>query len=516
MFQVPADILQNNKTASTDRLALDPSLNSSDGLRMFYRAELFLDESELAKVNDFLSKTECPFGKPQMIEVRTPPLLQSFYTPASSAVAFSPLPARATRTSLPNYSGAARASTNGAGKLSAGDKPAKTKDEKVSMPKQDSIVPDSTDRISGPALTPRVPSVPIEIPMIPAKRSKILSVIAEAFAELASDQDFASLFEEYSPADVSPPLTMSTIKQRIEQESYLDHFQFSDDLIALAAFWLYGPPVPNPVLPQYMAALKLLRKSTDVMLQKSSGIENSDYYSGPDVVSAIKEETKRELSRPHTTSPSFARKVRRTTSASAAGGARKPELKSIEDQVAMLTEHVLGLQKTKATSSSLPARASVALDSRPLTPEEIRKLEADLVRLSPEDIDFVVTNMLKDEPSVRVDDESYELDVGALPAAKQKALRRFVSRRLNLADPTHEAQKLKQMLKQDELAKASEEMAERLLMAASAPPSVPMSEPEDVEADRQRTVKEKQREEEARRLWRLAHGDDDDSMDLDS
>lgn len=182
----------------------------------------------------------------------------------------------------------------------------------------------------------------------------------------------------------------------------------------------------------------------------------------------------------------------------------------------MLTEHVLGLQKTKATSSSLPARASVALDSRPLTPEEIRKLEADLVRLSPEDIDFVVTNMLKDEPSVRVDDESYELDVGALPAAKQKALRRFVSRRLNLADPTHEAQKLKQMLKQDELAKASEEMAERLLMAASAPPSVPMSEPEDVEADRQRTVKEKQREEEARRLWRLAHGDDDDSMDLDS
>jgi hypothetical protein len=181
----------------------------------------------------------------------------------------------------------------------------------------------------------------------------------------------------------------------------------------------------------------------------------------------------------------------------------------------MLTQQVMGMQKSK------PAGASAAASSAPrqeaMSVEEIRRLEADLIRLSPEDIDFVINSLLKGEPSVKVDDESYELDVGALPAAKQRALRRFVSRRLNIVDPTHEVQKLKQMLRQDELARASEEMAERLLAASAVVAPVAPIAPLQSIISPEEELRQRQREEEAKRLWQLAHGgdDDQDSMDVD-
>lgn len=128
------------------------------------------------------------------------------------------------------------------------------------------------------------------------------------------------------------------------------------------------------------------------------------------------------------------------------------------------------------------------------------------MKLSPDDIDHVVSNILKDEPSVRVDEESYELDVAALPVGKQKNLRRFVTRRLNAKDPIHGANRLKQMLRDDDLARASEEMAERLLTGVrEEEDDEPMEEVREEKSER-----EKLKDEEARRLWQLAHGDDDD------
>jgi hypothetical protein len=90
-----------------------------------------------------------------------------------------------------------------------------------------------------------------------------------------------------------------------------------------------------------------------------------------------------------------------------------------------------------------------------------------------------------------------------------------------MRDPSHGAQKLKQMLRDDELALESEQIAERLLATSALPspvgvpalPPAPIS-TEDAEAERQRQERERQREEEAKRLWQLAHGDDD-SMDMD-
>jgi hypothetical protein len=508
MLQVSIDILNPTPMARSESVAIDRSVNSGNGKVPFFRGELFLNNEEATKLNDFLASIECNFGKPMFIEVKPPPIMPNMFIPAASSVTFSPLPPRSTRTSFPVQPVVSKSS---GGKSSGG----KSSRPSSSNTKAESIPAVKTSEVTSPVSdtvmkTPRVEYKTDEIPIIPANRAKIHQFLRETFAELASDQDFACLFDEFIPGGLSVPHTMSTVKQKIESERYLDHFQFQDDLISMSSFWLHGPPTPNPLLPQYMAALKLIRKSTDVMIMRCSGVENQDYYGGPDVEAAIKTQAKREQQAAKTTSsPSFARKVRRTQSTTSATG----ELRDIESQVARLTEQVMGLQKSKPA----PRQSSAALPKQEaMSVEEIRRLEADLIKLSPEDIDFVVNNLLKDEPSVKVDDESYELDVGALPTVRQRALRKFVSRRLNIVDPGHEVQKLRQMLKQDELARASEEMAERLLassMIPSAPP-VAVAAPQPVISPEEEQ-RQKQREEEAKRLWRLAHGGDEDNMDID-
>jgi hypothetical protein len=511
MLQVPVDILNPLGTTGATRITLDRTTHASDGRLPFYRGELFLSDSEVQQLNESGLTMNCPYGKPQFVEVTTPPLVQNYFTPVATAVTFSPLPPRSTRASFPSQP-APRPSSSG-GKSSGG----KSNRASALEVKPESSVPSkapSSAHLAPPAAeTPRVQMKVEEPPIIPANREKIQQFISERFSELAADQDYMCLYEEYFPQDVEAPISLSSVKQRVERESYLDHFQMQDDLLSLCAFWLHGPPMPNPMLPQYMAALKLIRKSTELMISRSTGIENKDYYSGPDVEAAIRAETKREQAMAKSTSsPSFARKVRKTQSTAGQSGS---ELKDIETQVAMLTQQVMGMQKSK------PAGASAAASSAPrqeaMSVEEIRRLEADLIRLSPEDIDFVINSLLKGEPSVKVDDESYELDVGALPAAKQRALRRFVSRRLNIVDPTHEVQKLKQMLRQDELARASEEMAERLLAASAVVAPVAPIAPLQSIISPEEELRQRQREEEAKRLWQLAHGgdDDQDSMDVD-
>ena len=338
-----------------------------------------------------------------------------------------------------------------------------------------------------------------------ANRAKIQAVIREAFSEMMADPDCVSLQDEYTPQALSPlpSVSLTTIRQRVESEVYGDHFQFGDDLVSLCMFWLQGPSQPNPMLPQYMAALKLIRKSTDVLLAKGVKILNADYYAGPELESADAREDEPVRASPK--SPTFARKVRRTEPS---GPPRKSasELRSIEQQVTMLTQHVLSLQASSRPGRSAPLARQPSTGDRPLTTDEITRLESDLMKLSPDDIDHVVSNILKDEPSVRVDEESYELDVAALPVGKQKNLRRFVTRRLNAKDPIHGANRLKQMLRDDDLARASEEMAERLLTGVrEEEDDEPMEEVREEKSER-----EKLKDEEARRLWQLAHGDDDD------
>jgi len=517
MLQLPVDIINHTMTASSDTIVLDRETHSHDGLVPFYRGELFLSEPELKKLNEYFQSIDCPFGIPRFVEVSAPPLIQNYLTPVATAATFSPIPARSTRASFPNYGTSIKTTASG-GKGGSGKSvrssvaPIRTEPER--QRKQELSAP-----MSDVADTPRIDSsVNEEIPIIPPKRQKIQEFVTDVFAELNNDRDYQTLYEEALPNTLSVPISMLTIRDRIEKGIYEDHFQFQDDLIALASFWLHGPPMPNPMLPQYMAALKLLRQSTEVMIARCGEVENGDYYTGPDVEAAIKAEAKRaQVSQKpsHTTSPSFARKIKKPQPASSSANG---ELKEIESQIAKLTNQVLGMQKSSRSSGP---SVSAPVRHEAMTAEEIRRLEADLIKLSPEDIDYIISNMLKDEPSVKVDDESYELDVGALPAAKQRSLRRFVTRRLNIADPTHEAQKLKQMLKQDELARASEEMAHRLLAASAvAMPSMPvaplapiapiqpMISPEEEERQRKR-------EEEAKRLWRLANGEDDEDMDLD-
>lgn len=506
MLQMPVDIFNHSTPARSELIALDRETHGGDGRVPFYRGELFLSEAELDLLNNHFQSIECPFGKPRFVEVTTPPLVQNFLTPVASATTFSPLPARSTRASFPNYGTSGKSNSSG-GKLGSG-KAARSPAAPVERERKI----ETPTPVSDVSETPRIDSKSDEIPIIPAKKQKIQDFITDVFAELSADRDYQTLYDESVPETLSVPITFSTIKDRIERGSYEDHFQFQDDLVALASFWLNGPPIHV----QYMAALKLLRRSTEVMIARCTEVDNSDYYSGPDVEAALKAEAKRPTNET-TSSPSFARKVKKPQPAASSSNV---ELKEIESQISKLTNQVLGMQKSSRVagpSVSAPVRQEA------MTAEEIRRLEADLIRLTPEDIDYIISNMLKDEPSVKVDDESYELDVGALPAAKQRALRRFVTRRLNISDPTHEAQKLKQMLKQDELAKASEEMAQRLLAASSssipvaatlpaapaAPAAVqPLISPEEEQRQRQR-------EEEARRLWRLAHGEDDEDMELD-
>ena len=529
MFQVPVDILNGVDRAKAHSIMLNEETHASNGRVPFYRAELFLNQSEIDRLNELFSDLEYQFGKPHFVEVKEPPLIQPIYVPAPAVPAYNPLPARSTRGLVPSSTTISRLSS--AGGKSQGGKAAKMSTASA-VPKAEPIV--KAEPVVAPPTTqptPRAgPVAEAVVPMIPMNKAKIQQVISEAFSELMADPEYMCLLEDNLPQDSfpSPPISLTTVKDRILSLKYLDHFQFMDDLIAVSMHWLQGPPPPNPILPQYMAALKLLRRGTELLMSHVGHIGNEDYYTGPDVAAAIKEEVKRESSTTATTthSPSYARKVRRTDSTASAGGQRRAassgssELKSIEEQVTMLTQHVLGLQKAKGPPQQ---RQSAPADSRPLSTDEIAKLESDLMRLTPDDIDHIVTSLLKDEPSVRVDDESYELDVGALPPAKQRNLRRFVTRRLNTTDPSHEAAKLKQILKADELAKASEEMAERLLagpayapsLSAAIVPTEPQQSPEEIEAERQRQFREHQRDEEARRLWRLAHGDDDDSMDLE-
>ena len=515
--------------AKSDLLFLDPQTHATDGRVPFYRGEIYVNEAELSGINAMFSKIECGFGTPFFIEVKSPPLIFPSQIAAPSSLVAANLPIRSTRVSATPHIDSARSSVTDV--RSKGGKSTRVS-EQESAGKSENIQIKAESKVlasgSGSFSTPRVGEAPPEVPFIPMNSAKMFQVIANMFSVLSADGDYACLFDEFIPGGLSPPITMSSIQERVQSREYSDHFQFCDDLVSLAVYWLQGPPVPNPLLPQYVASLKLIRCGTDLMISKTQELSNEDYYTGPDVETAIKEDIKREQivgTRKSSSSSmgnaAFARKVRKTETSNPNPSVsnKATELKNIEEQVAMLTQHVLGMQGGKSKGDQA-AKASSTVDIRPLSIEEIRRLEGDLMKMSAEDIDFVVTSMLKDEPSVRIDDESYELDVSALPAAKQRAIRRFVTRRLNLVDPSHEAQKLKHILKQDELAKASEEIAEQLLAAASLPPSIPVKptattivSPEDSEAERQRAEREKKREEEARRLWKLAHGGDDDDSD---
>lgn len=525
-------------SARSDMIVLSQQTHSSDGRVPFYRGELYINDSEVLQLNSFLANAECEFGVPFLIEVKSPPLVFPTISIVPSTSTGISLPSRSARLSVPIQIDTS-SGTNQGGK-SKGGKASRLQERDI-LKSQETGAIKSESKLSGAVEESSLGEVPSEIPMIPMNSGKVQQLIQDVFAVIAADGDYSCLFAEYLPQGGSGHFSLSSIKERVQSGTYSDHFIFFDDLIALSKYWLQGPPAPNPLLPQYIAALKLIRQSTDLMISRSQILSNEDYYTGPDVDASIKQEVKREQaafsqsfsSRKSASSTSYARKVRRTDSS---GSANAPsDLKSIEEQVTMLTQHVLGMQNSKGSkisSSSITGNqtsrssSSSSLDTRPLSAEEIRRLEADLMKMSADDIDFLVSNMLKNEPSVRIDDESYELDVSALPGTKQRAIRRFVTRRLNLIDPSHEAQKLKQILKQDELAKASEEIAERILAGVSLPQSMPLREippvlsPEELEAERQRAEREKKREEEARRLWKLAHGGDEDDdgseqMDVD-
>lgn len=508
--------------------ALDEIANSGDGRVMFYRGELFLTEEELAKVAEVLSRADTPVGRVQLTEVKTPPLIPAIYpTTAPIVPSLTSLPPRSNRGSI---TGALSSTGNGKAfsertQERGNNLPSELKRERVSSASGEGMQapPLSAPQRSGGKAVPKQETH--TLPTVKSDRSKIQSIIREAYISISADPDYRCLEATYIPEGLVPPVTMTSIRNRIEAESYDDHFQFMGDLVVMSSYWLQGPPLPNPLLPQYMAALKLSRNGTDVLMNSVGEISNEDYYEGPDVDAIIKIETKRESAveqrqsvRPPAASPSYARKVRRTESSSGGGALSKTsELKQIHDQVNLLTEHVLGMQKNVKSSRASESAHTSETNARALNAEEIRKLETDLMKLSPEDIDHIVSNILKDEPSVRVDDESYELDVAALPPTKQRNLRRFVSRKLNNKDPAFGAHKLKQLLRDDERAKASEEFAERLLAAgpvpAAAPPVQPRMSPEEEEAERQRQLREQQREEEAKRLWRLANGDDEEMND---
>ena len=524
--------------SSRSRMSLDPLMNAHDGRLIFYRGELFLDHSELEGVNTMLATENDHFGKALMIEVKTPPLLPAIYPNVVVPSMLSPLPARSTRSSLPNYGTSVR--TSGGGKVKQSDEKPKsesapTRSEKQSKPTSSAIA----------APLPRFSETPKPvIPLIKANSEKVHGMIRKVFESIVADPDYACLQDEFIPAGLfpSPSMSLTIIRDRVMTLAYEDHFQFMDDIVLMCTFWIQGPPQPNPTLPHFLASLKLLRNGTDIMMASLIGeIDNDDYYTGPNVEEAIRNETRREEAElkagdsqktaSTTSSPSFARKVKKSGSVggktqrvSGSGPGADSQLRTIEQQVSMLTQQVLGLQKSsgpRATPRTSASGAGASADSRPLSAEDIRKLESDLMTLEPEDIDHIVTSILKDEPSVRIEDDSYELDVSALPPVKQRNLRRYVTRKLNMRDPSYGAQKLKQLLRDDELAMESEQIAERLL-ATSALPSpvgVPALPPaptslEDTEAERQRQDRERQREEEAKRLWQLAHGDDD-SMDMD-
>jgi hypothetical protein len=495
------------------RFSLDSIANSTDGHVRFYRGELFLDESEFESVRELLSGSGFSSSKVTLTEVKTPPLIPALYTPILPPTSsFAPLPPRSTRGSLP---GVSESSISRAVR----EKPS----GEMKRERSNSIVGPAHARSGGKGGKTGliIPEPEVPLPRVKSDRVKIQSLIREAYISISADPDYRCLDEEYVPAGYSPPLTLTTVRTRVETESYDDHFQFMNDLVVLSIYWLQGPPAPNPLLPQYLASMKLSRNGTDMMMNMVGELSNDDYYEGPDVEETIRIEAKRDerilksSSGRQSTTPSFARKVRRSNSTTSAGKRNSDGIQQLQDHLNKLTEHVLELHKTQKSGRSTTPSPGEPAGHRALSADEIRRLEADLMKLSSDDIDYIIGHVLKDEPSVRVDDDEYELDVGALPPAKQRNLRRFVTRRLNSKDPSHGAQKLKQILRDDDRARASEQIAEQLLAAASpsgmavAAPFAPQRiSPENEEAERQRIRKEKEREEEAKRLWQLAHGDD--------
>ena len=96
-------LLNGYPDVNMDRIVLDRNVNCSNGRIPFYRGELFLDGDELVQLNACLADTASNFGKPLMVEVKTPPLVSIAPVSVFPSATHSPLPIRSTRNSVPGY-----------------------------------------------------------------------------------------------------------------------------------------------------------------------------------------------------------------------------------------------------------------------------------------------------------------------------------------------------------------------------------------------------------------------------
>ena len=258
-------------------------------------------------------------------------------------------------------------------------------------------------------------------------------------------------------------------------------------------------------------AIKLRKEAAALMQQAVVNIRNEEYFNIPDIQLPPEEESPRSsvIQRPHAVPPP------------APKAPSKSAHKSDSSEQSLLLERIAALEREVERVS----RSGV---EKPMTVDEIAKLEADIAQLPNADIKKLVDEKLKGQPGLSYDgvgeERSAVIEIPRMPAKLQRNLRRFVTMRLNELRGQPTTEKLRRIAKQDTKAKQTEQMVQRMLAERkSREEAVKRAREEAQETDRidreelARLRELRERDENAKRIIELmaldAHSDEEDGLD---
>jgi hypothetical protein len=199
----------------------------------------------------------------------------------------------------------------------------------------------------------------------------------------------------------------------------------------------------------------------------------------------------------------------------------KPPVKANKEQ----SEQTILLERIAALEREVE-RVSRGGVEKPMTTDEIAKLEADIAQLPNTDIKKLVDEKLKGQPGLSYDGVGEErtavIEIPKMPAKLQRNLRRFVSMRLNELRGQPSTEKLRRIAKQDTKAKQTEQMVERMLAERRAREEA-AKRTREVEQETDRIDREelarlrelRERDENARRIMELMAMDAQSDDELD-
>ena len=298
------------------------------------------------------------------------------------------------------------------------------------------------------------------------------------------------------------PFCLSGIRARLIDGRYDSHFAFQADLSNLTEFvfsryGLYSTP--------FQVAIKLRREATALMQQAVKKIKNEEYYAIPEMPALPTDEPE---------SPKSSVAPKSTASVKPAVQKKKSEEPS---EQSLLLDRIAALEREIERVS----RGG----ERPMSPDEIAKLESDIAQLPNADIKKLVDEKLKGQPGLSYDGVGEErtavIEIPKMPPRLQRNLRRFVTMRLNELRGQPSVEKLKRIAKQDTKAKQTEQLVEKMLADRRVrEENAKRQREEDQESGRidrdelARLRELRERDENARRILELmaldAHSEDDD------